>query len=348
MKSRFLTPTRLTLRLAPRLGLLLALVLLLQGCSFNFFDSVGARSELHPETLVPAKGFFTSDRILWIDLKGIVDIEGGGGGFFGSPRPGMLVSLKDRLKAAEKDHRVRAVILYINSPGGGVTASDLIHHEILEFKEETQIPVIAYMGGVAASGGIYIAMAADEIYATPTTVTGSIGVISIFPGLEGLGEKIGLEMRVIKSGANKDLGSPWTSLSDEQRAIFQELIDGMYDGFVKVVMDSRGDKGFERASLKTVADGRVYSSAKAVEANLIDGIFYPEELIEYVRELIGSPGAAIVSYEYQGSRRLGNIYAYAPVSSPRAGFPAEINLLKFDLGLGALPSETRFYYLWLP
>lgn len=348
MKSRFLAPARLTLRFVPRLGLLMVLVFLLQGCSLNFFDSAGTRSELHLETLVPSKGFFTSDRILWIDLKGIVDIEGGGGGFFGSSRPGMLVSLKDRLNAAEKDNRIRAVILFIDSPGGGVTASDLIHHEILAFKDETQIPVIAYLGGVAASGGIYIAMAADEIYATPTTVTGSIGVISIFPGLEGLGEKIGLEMRVIKSGANKDSGSPWTSLSDEQRAIFQELIDGMYDGFVDVVMDSREDKGFQRASLETVADGRVYSAAKALKANLIDGVYYPDELIEYVRERSGSPRAAIVSYEYRGSRRLGNVYAHAAVPTPRAGFPAEINLLKFDLGLGALPSETRFYYLWLP
>jgi len=327
---------------------LLAIAFVLQGCIGDIIMTQNARTELSRETLVASDRFFTADEILWIDLKGVVDIEGASGGLFGGARPGMLVGLKDRLKAAEDNPFIKAVVLFIDSPGGGVTASDLIHHEIISFKEKTDIPVIAYMGGVAASGGIYIAMAADEIYATPTTVTGSIGVISILPGLEGLSEKIGLEMRVIKSGENKDLGSPWSSLSEEQRSIFQELIDSMYEGFVEVVMDSREDKGFERSSLATMADGRAYSSQKAVEANLIDGIFYPDELIEHVRQVVGNSDASIISYEYKGSRRFGNIYANSSVPSPRMGFPAEINLFNFNLGLGALPAETRFYYLWLP
>ncbi|MCL5270328.1 MAG: signal peptide peptidase SppA, partial [bacterium] len=263
------------------------------------------RGKVRLEEIEPAKHFYTTDEVLIIPLSGLVRI-GETGGFFSEP--GMLVTLKDRLKAARDNDWIKAVVLRIDSPGGTVTAADLIHEEIMRFKKETSKPVIAQLTGVAASGGLYIAMAADEIYAVPTTVTGSIGVITMLPSLKGLGDKIGFEMRVMKSGANKDLGSPWAPLTEEQRDIFQALIDDYFARFKRIIMDSRGAKGLTRPALDSLADGRVFTPEVAVQAHLIDGIKYPEDILARAREAAKIKDASIVSYEYPYHYR-GNIYA---------------------------------------
>jgi protease-4 len=202
---------------------------------------------------------------------------------------------------------------------------------------------------VAASGGVYIAMAADEIYALPTTTTGSIGVISQIVGLQGLGEKIGLEMRVIKSGDNKDLGSPWRPMTDEERRIFQTAIDGMYERFVGVVLDSRGPERLTRDRLMPLADGRILTARQAAELGLIDGVAYMDEAIDRVKELANVSDASIVSYEYAYEYR-GNLYANAQATGARSpGRLGQINLFNIDLGLNRLlPGGPRFYYLWTP
>lgn len=308
----------------------------------------GTRGPVKVEVLEPAKGFAVRDQILLLDLTGLVTVDESRGMFSNSP--GMLVGLMDRLKAAEDNKNIKAVILRIDSPGGGVTASDLIYHEILRFKKKTRLPVVAMMQDIAASGGLYVAMAADEIYALPTTVTGSIGVITVLPKLEGLGGKIGLEMRVIKSGSLKDMGSPWRDLTTEEQQLLQGLINDMYEQFLKVVLDSRGPKGLTREKLATIADGRVFVGQKAVDAGLIDGVMYPEKIIERARQLGKAPGAAVISYVYPYDYR-GNMYAASVGAQKQVslGHGGDINLMKLDLGThGVLPSDTRFLYLWLP
>lgn len=329
---------------------LLALAaVLLQGCIIVPPLFGERRGPLEVETLVPSERFFSTDQILVLDLTGMVDVNTDAG-FLRSSKPGMLVQLKDRLEFAKKDRFLKGVILRIDSPGGSVTASDLIHHEIQAFKEERpEVPVIAFMQDIAASGGLYVAMAADEVYALPTTVTGSIGVITFLPDLRGLSDKVGFGMRVIKSGENKDIGSPWSEMSEEQREIFQAMIDTMYEKFLGVILDSRKEKGLTRERLKQFADGRILTADQAAGIGLIDGVAYPDEVFEKARKKAKSGDAAIVSYEYPYSNRQGNFYAISEASSSSSGLPEQINLLNVDMGLDRLaPLETRFHYLWLP
>lgn len=309
------------------------------------------RSEkLKLEILEPSRRYFTRDQILMLPLSGMVNI---GSSDAMTGREGMLITLKDRLKAALKNDRLRAVILKIDSPGGEVTASDLILREILEFKRKRKIPVIAFMGTMATSGGLYVAMAADEIYALPTTITGSIGVIAMFPGMMGLGDKLGVEMRIFKSGANKDLGSPWRTMSDEQRGIFQNLVDTMNARFREVIVQSRGAKGLEMTRFQELADGRILDPMTAWGMHLIDGVKYPDEVIERAKQVAGVDDAKLVSYEYSHRFR-GNIYAQWPLPAP-LGHPLW-SALAGAAGLGpwgAWPggeSAARpvFMYLWMP
>ncbi len=171
----------------------------------------------------------------------------------------------------------------------------------------------------------------------------------MLPGLEGLSEKIGFEMRVIKSGDNKDLGSPWRSLSQEERLVFQTMIDSMYERFLSVILESRGQERLTREGLVEFADGRVIEGSRAAELGLIDGVLYPDEVIERAKALAGIDDADIVSYEYPYGYR-GNLYAEG--TSPRPsllGAGGDMNLFKLDLGLGGLlPSDARFMYMWLP
>ncbi len=332
-----------------RLALLAISALMLQGCIIIPPLFGESRGPLKAEELVPSKRFFTTDQILVIDLTGVVDVETAGG-LFRSSKPGMLVQLKDRLDHAREDRFLKAIILRIDSPGGSVTASDLIYHEIMAFKEERpEVPVIAFMQDIAASGGLYIAMAADDVYALPTTVTGSIGVITFLPDLRGLSEKVGFGMRVIKSGENKDIGSPWNEMTEEQREIFQRMIDSMYEKFLAIILEGRGAKGLTREKLKTFADGRILTADEAVELGIIDGVAYPEEVFAIARKAAGSGDASIISYEYPYSDRNGNFYATSHVAKSSSGMPDQFNLLNVDLGLDRLATaSTRFHYLWLP
>ena len=321
----------------------------LQACiSIIPFGMGRNRGKVAIEEIRPAERFFTTDQILMIPLSGLVRM-GSGSALLGEP--GMLVALKDRLLAAEDNSRLKAVVLRIDSPGGAITASDLIHRELATFKKRTGLPLIAHLSDTAASGAVYIAMAADEIYALPTTITGSIGVMVMLPQFHELGNKIGVGMEVIKAGENKDSGSPWRPLTGEQRVNFQQLIDGYYDRFCQVILAGRKDKGLTADKLKAIADGRVYGPETAREAGLIDGIKYPEEVYDRAMELAGLVDAEVVSYEYPFTYR-GHIYARQPGPRPELlgeNGSGDVNFIKLDLGQWLRPSAgARFLYLWMP
>ncbi len=148
-------------------------------------------------------------------------------------------NLNSQLKQAADDDAVKAIILEVNSPGGGVVASDEMYRDILDFKKESSKPVVVSMGDTAASGGYYISMAADHVVANPATLTGSLGVILSFLNYEEAANKLGLEQVVIKSGKYKDIGSPTRDLTAEERQILQELIDETYGQFVNVIVAGR-------------------------------------------------------------------------------------------------------------
>lgn len=332
-----------------RMTALCGAILLTQACiSIPITGLSSDRGRVGLEVVEPAKGFFASDEILLLPLSGLVsegDLSTGIGG-----DTGMLVELKDRLDAARRNPRIKAVVLRIDSPGGTVTAADLIHREILKFKHDTHLPVIAMMQDTAASGGIYIAMAADEIYALPTTITGSIGVIAMYPDLSVLLNKVGVSINVIKAGKLKDEGSPWRPMTEDERKVMQNIVDQYNNRFREVIFESRQDKGLTREGLAEVADGRVLTPQQAVDAKLIDGIKYQDEVIQRAKELAKLYDAAVVSYEYPYHYR-GNIFADSSAPKPQAGTQGPITFNLFSLQGGALAKEmfgARFLYLWMP
>lgn len=162
---------------------------------------------------------------------------------------------------------VKAIVLRIDSPGGGVGPSQEIFEEVKRLRDKEQKKVVASMGAMAASGGLYVAMAADRVVANPGTITGSIGVIIQFLNLEGLGEKVGVRAVVVKSGPFKDIGSPARTMSDEDRRILQSVIDDVYEQFVQAIVTERG---LAAAEVRKFADGRVFSGRQAKTLGLVD------------------------------------------------------------------------------
>ena len=161
------------------------------------------------------------DKILLVEISGVIDDGRRQESIFGSDAAATVFDVRAVLDEARDDDDIRAVLLRIDSPGGRATASDLIHEEITRFKQERSVPVFAQLMGVAASGGYYVAVAADEIVAHPTTITGSIGVIFQGFNAAGLIDKIGVEDQTIVSGERKDAGSPLRRMSADERAMMQ-------------------------------------------------------------------------------------------------------------------------------
>ena len=210
---------------------LLILAFTAWGCTFN----ISLFPELQPlqEKVLEGRG---ENKILIVDISGVISEESGDGMV---EEPSIVARVKEELLVAEQDKQIKAVVLRINSPGGTVTASDLIYHEILRFKEKTGVKVIAAISGMGASGAYYIAMAADKVVAHPTAITGSIGVIMLHMDLHGLLEKFGVGADAIKSGARKDMGSPFRKMMPEDRDLFQKMILEMQGQFLEIVAKGR-------------------------------------------------------------------------------------------------------------
>ncbi len=191
------------------------------------------------------------------------------------------------LQAAEQireDDSIKAVLLSLDTPGGSVYLTRELYDLFMEIKEETELPVYASMGSMAASAGYYLSVMADEVYATPETLTGSIGVIMSGYNIEGLQDKIGIEPYVFKSGPLKDMGSSNRQMTEEEEKVFQNYIDEAYGRFVQVVEDGRD---MDEAKVKKLADGRIYTAQQALDQNLIDGIQYEREVMDKIKNDIG-------------------------------------------------------------
>ena len=324
---RILTPMR-------RIPLALA-ALLLVGCSLISLDLTPRIRPLEEET-VEGKG---DAKILLMDISGFISDETGGGGLtIGSPPPRvtMLVRVREELQKAAGDDKVRALIVRINSPGGTVTASDIIFRELQSYQRSTGVPIIVSMMDVAASGGYYIALAADTIIAHPTTVTGSIGVIMVTLNAEGLMQKIGISANTIKSGERKDMGSPFRALTPEERAIFQTVIDDLQRQFVAHLVERRK---IAPATAAALADGRIYTADQALGHHLIDQIGYMPDALEAARRAASLTEARVVVYKRPREYRA---TYYARADSDAGAFAAVSQLT----GLAA--SGPKFLYVWWP
>jgi protease-4 len=195
------------------------------------------------------------------------------------------------MKTMGRDGGVKAVVLRIDSPGGGVAASQEMYDYIVRFKEKTSLPIVVSMGAVAASGGYYVACPADSIFANPGTITGSIGVVMSFASIEELLAKIGVSVNVVKSGEFKDVGSWSRAMTDEEKALLQTTIDDIHSQFVEAVSDERG---IDEASVRAVADGRVFSGRQALALGLVDGLGTLEDAIAAAGRMGGISGKPAV------------------------------------------------------
>ena len=208
------------------------------------------------------------------------------------------------------DPAIRAVVLRINSPGGVVAPTQEIFTAVRRLREAKK-PVVASLGSVAASGGYYVAVAADRIYASPGTLTGSIGVVMQLANVEGLLRKVGVEYVVVKAGAYKDVGNFARPMTAEERRILQALLDDVYDQFIAAVADGRG---LEAKDVRGFAEGRIYSGRQAQGLKMVDDLGGLEDAIEAAAKLAGLPPKPKVVY-------------------PRRRFSLR-DLLRSELGLG--------------
>ncbi|HSE96117.1 MAG TPA: signal peptide peptidase SppA [Methylomirabilota bacterium] len=312
--------------LLARLAVLLALA---AGCSVVSLDLTPRVRPLE-ETTLEGTG---RDKVLLLDLSGVLAEEP----IFtleGRPPVPLLARVREELEKAADDDHVRALVLRINSPGGTITASDVLYHELSQFKARRKVPVVASILDVGASGGYYVALAADRIVAHPTTVTGSIGVLMLTMNSGGLLEKVGVTASYIKSGPLKDMGSPFRALAPEERAIFQDLIDRLYGRFVTLLARERR---LDESRVRTVADGRVYLAPEALALGLVDRIGYLDDAIAQARELAGLTEAKVVAYHRPRQYRA-TIYSAAEAPPPAT---------LADLVRAAV-TGPRLLYLWWP
>jgi protease-4 len=220
--------------------------------------------------------FAFGDKIAIVEIRGVI-----------SQSSGVIEELQQYLE----DDGVKAIILRIDSPGGGVGPAQEIHREILKIKPKKK--VVTSMGSVAASGGYYIACASDLIVANPGTITGSIGVIMQFSNLEELLKKIGIKGVVIKSGEHKDIGSPFREMTPEEKRIMQEVLDNVHQQFIQAVAEGRK---LDRSKVVQIADGRILTGEQARNLGLVDKMGNLQDTIDIAAKMVGIEGKPHVLY----------------------------------------------------
>lgn len=313
----------IALGVAGLLGALWLTALFVSGFSEGFSPGGSYAEDFDEQYLVTGA---SGDKVAMINVVGEI---------FSDPEntsPGASdTNIVARLRHAAEDPAVTAIIVNLETPGGGVLASDAIYNEVREISED--LPVIALMGDVAASGGYYIAAGATEIVAHPYTWTGSIGVIAMIPNVEEAAGKLGVSLNIVKSGELKTMGSPFRPLTEQEREIFQSLIDEAYEGFVEIVSEGR-DLPLERT--RELADGRIYSGAQAAELGLVDHLGDRETAFERAKTLADTPEASLVVYR----PIVGFLEALNPfaVDSPTDQVIAELGVLR----------KPGASYLWIP
>jgi protease-4 len=232
------------------------------------------------------------DKILLLSIDGLISEHPREGLL--RMRPSTVQEVAAQLKLARKDKDIKALLLKIDSPGGTVTASDVIYHEIMAYKKDTGVKVVAELMGLGASGGYYVALPADRIAAHPTSITGSVGVIFLMPRVAGLMDKIGVDVDVSKSGAHKDMGSPFRPATEQEKKLTDAMVKAQAARFLDLVQEHRKLKP---EALAEVATARVFTADQALRIRLVDAVGYMEDAVAAAAELAGLPGdARVVAY----------------------------------------------------
>jgi len=318
------------------IALILTIIIVMGGCAAPQVKLFSDASDPLKESILQGT---EKGKILVISLQGVISTNPREGTF--RTMPSMVQEVVSQLRMAEKDEEIKCLLLKVDSPGGTATASDILYSEILAFKQRTKVKVVVSMMGIAASGGYYVSLPADMIFAHPTTITGSIGVVFMRPNVTKFIDKIGFTMDVNKSGKNKDMGSPFRRPTPEETQILQDLTDGLADQFLKLVARHRD---LEEATLSTISTARVYLPQEAKALGLIDGIGYLDDALKEALRISGLPEKAkVVAY-----RRtvFPNDNIYNPLTT-RANIQAKPLI---DLGIqnAATQLTPGFYYVWTP
>ncbi len=321
------------------LGLTLTTLLAaLAGCAPGgglLIRPVNTNEKLKETTVATDDGILLRDKIVIIDVEGTLN-NSRDRSIWASENPVALFS--EKIRKAQRDKKVVGLIVRINSPGGGVTASEIMHQRLMAFRRKRpKVPVVAIIEAVGASGGYYVACATQEIWAHQTSVTGSIGVITPAISLAGTLSKIGVTTQLVTSGPFKAMNSPLKPLDQADIAILQGIVDEFYERFVTVVDTGRAK--LTTAQVRKLADGRVYTGPGALKNGLVDRLGQMPDAIKRVKELAGKDAVKVVMYHRPHGYR-GSYDAGATGRTPQVNI---INLTGVNLLDMARP---RFMYLW--
>lgn len=317
---------------------MVALSLSLQNCFFSLFPPGGGySSDLVEHTIREGGG----DKILVIPIAGVISEESSDS-FLGLREESMVSQIVSILQKAEEDDDIKGIILKIDSPGGTVTASDIIYKELLKYKNQSEVPIVSLYMDVAASGAYYISMATDHIMAHPTTVTGSIGVIMSNLNVKGGLEKLGIKDTSITSGRNKSIGSPLRDMTGEQQQILQSIVDDLYGRFFTIV--DKGRPKLNATSLRPLCDGRIYTAKQAKQNGLIDSIGYFQDMVKKLTSMSEfkrddpDKEPSVIIYNYRNAE-VEHIY--------QAGFKTQKTGLAYLINkLSTRAQGPKFMYLW--
>lgn len=308
-------------------ALLLAAVGLLGCVTVNLPFGTGS---LEQQVVYGTKG----PKILMVDISGFLSSQASDD--FLRPEEAITARVHQELKLAAEEGDIRALLLRVDSPGGSVTASEILYDEIERFKQEHHVPVVVQMMGVAASGAYYVSMAGDQVRAYPTTVTGSIGVVMLGVNLSGLMAKLGIENQTLTTGPYKDAGSPLRPMRPAERAQLQSVEDDLFHRFLAVV--DKGRAKLTPQQVRKLADGRVYSAEQALHNGLIDAIGTLPEAVDATKAAAGIEGEARVVVYHRPSELRENLFSTRSLERD----PAARGSVRAESG------GPGFLYLWQP
>ena len=308
------------------------LAIIISGCAtINFGPSLGELKEVTIEGEGPGK-------ILLVNLDGVINNQKDKTFSGSTVGLGMVEKIRSIIEKAEKDDEIKALLIKMNSPGGTVTASDIIFHLLKTYKKNRKVRIYIQVMDLAASGGYYIALAGDEIIAHPTSLIGSIGVIALKVNLQELMTKVGVSWEIVKSGDKKDFMSPFRSFTKEERELFQKTIDRFHERFVTLIAENRSTLNITQ--VKSLADGRVFDAEQAKDLKLIDHIGYVTDTLHRIKTDLNNSNLKLVTY-HRNNDFQGNIYSQFQKST-------SFNLINLDLGFNPNALSPYFLYIWSP
>ena len=314
-----------------RIAVLIFSILGLGCATINLGPSLGSLDEVTIDGEGPGK-------ILLVNVDGVINNKKDRTLSGSTLQLGMVEEIRSIIDKAEKDDNIKALLIKMNSPGGTVTASDIIFHLLKTYKEKSKVRIYIQVMDLAASGGYYIALAGDKIIAHPTSLIGSVGVIALKVNLQELMSKVGVSWEIVKSGDKKDFMSPFRAFTKEERELFQGAIDRLHNRFVTLIAKNRSS--LDISKVRSLADGRIFDAEEAKSLNLIDHIGYVTDTLHRIKSDLNNSSLKLVTYNRNDDFH-GNIYSQFQK-------PTSFNLINLDLGFNLNALSPYFMYIWSP